>query len=372
MCPWNDMNKSRTIHLEMGVPGLVGCKIGAPAGRTAKQRPRVQRPPIIGFLIFLIYLMLPSLQAAFGSGIYDPLAEPEGFTPHFVDLTVHDTGRNRDIPLRVYLPAANSPEPVILFSHGLGGSREGSSYLGRHWSARGYVVVYLQHPGSDDSLWKDKPPAQALLAMQRAAGLRNFLGRIKDVAVVLDKLEIWNGTSGHKLAGRMDLGHVGMSGHSFGAVTTQAVSGEIYRRGRLSFTDRRIRAAVIFSPSSPRREDPRTAFRRVEIPWMLMTGTRDTAPIGDVDYASRLAVFPALPPGGKYEVVLAGANHYAFTDRELSGSKEPRNPDHHRVILALSTAFWDTWLRHDPLAKNRLDGNGPRSVLDTDDRWQQK
>ena len=64
-------------------------------------------------------------------------------------------------------------------------------------------------------------------------------------------------------------------------------------------------------------------------------------PVGDIDVPSRLAVYPVLPPGGKYELVLDGAEHSAFTDRPLPGDRETRNPNHHRVILALNTAFWD-------------------------------
>jgi predicted dienelactone hydrolase len=55
--------------------------------------------------------------------------------------------------------------PVVLFSHGLGGSRTGSVFLGEHWAARGYVAVFLQHPGSDDSIWKDKPWQERMRAM---------------------------------------------------------------------------------------------------------------------------------------------------------------------------------------------------------------
>jgi hypothetical protein len=40
-------------------------------------------------------------------------------------------------------------------------------------------------------------------------------------------------------------------------------------------------------------------------------------------------------------LVLHNAEHSVFTDRPLPGEREPRNPNHHRVILALSTAFWD-------------------------------
>ncbi len=78
-----------------------------------------------------------------------------------------------------------------------------------------------------------------------------------------------------------------------------------------------------------------------------MTGTKDVAPIGDTDVASRLAVYPALTVAPKYEVVLNNAEHSVFTDRALPGDQEPRNPNHHRVILALSTAFWDAYLRGD-------------------------
>ncbi|HEX3127433.1 MAG TPA: dienelactone hydrolase, partial [Thermoanaerobaculia bacterium] len=260
----------------------------------------------------------------------------------------------------------------VLFSHGLGGSREGSAFLGKHWAARGYVAVFLQHPGSDESVWQGKPPRERLAALRRAASLENFLLRVKDVPVVLDQLERWNGTKGHALAGRLDLAHIGMSGHSFGAVTTQAVSGQAVGRGNPLFTDPRIKAALAFSPSTPHHGTPEQAFGSVKIPWMLMTGTEDIAPIGDADMESRLAVFPALPPGGKYELVLFEAEHSAFTDRALPGDRKPRNPNHHRAILALSTAFWDAWLRGDVAARAWLDGKGPASVLEPKDRWQRK
>ena len=64
--------------------------------------------------------------------------------------------------------------------------------------------------------------------MRKAAGLENFNLRTKDVPAVLDQLERWNKQADHALAGRLQLAQVGMSGHSFGAVTTQAVSGQSY------------------------------------------------------------------------------------------------------------------------------------------------
>ena len=178
---------------------------------------------------------------------YDPLAVSPAPLPAPVELTMHDAARNRGVPLRIYLPANTTPEPVILFSHGLGGSRTGSA---------------------------------------------------------------------------------------------------------------------------PREGGAGKAFGAVKIPWLLMTGTKDIAPIGHEDLKSRLAVYPALQGAPKYEVVLYNAEHSAFTDRALPGDREPRNPNHHRVMLALSTAFWDAYLRGDAGALAWLNGSGPPSVLEAKDRWQ--
>jgi predicted dienelactone hydrolase len=211
-----------------------------------------------------------------------------------------------------------------------------------------------------------------MAAMERAASLENFMLRARDVPAVIDQLETWNKTESHALADRLDLKRLGMSGHSFGAITTQAVSGQtVALRGR-SLTDARIKAAVVMSPSGPRRFDAKRAFGGVTIPWLLMTGTKDVAPIGDISLESRLSVFPALPSGGKYELVLDSAEHSVFSDRELPGETLKRNPNHHRAILALSTAFWDAFLRDDADAKKWLDGDAARSVLESGDKWQKK
>ena len=303
---------------------------------------------------------------------YDPLAVASSAKVKMLDLTVRDDTRKRDIPIRVYYAVKDSPSPVVLFSHGLGGSREGYAYLGNHWAARGYVVVALQHPGSDDAVWRGKPPGQVMRAMVAAANVQNLLLRVKDVSVVLDQLERWNKTSGNALFGRLDLKHVGMSGHSFGAVTTQAVSGQRMPQGTSPFTDARVTAAIAMSPSSPKRGTAAEAFGAVKIPWMLMTGTKDASPIGNEDVASRLAVFPALPFGNKYELVLDKAEHSVFSDRALPGDTEARNPNHQRSILAISTAFWDAYLGDSPAAKAWLSGDGPRGVLEGGDRWQKK
>jgi len=320
----------------------------------------------------LVSFLLTGAQGADIKNSYDPLACIDQGATNVIDLAVLDSKRERKIPLRIYLPAKRVPAPVILFSHGLGGSCEGSAYLGSHWSGRSYIAVFLQHPGSDSAVWKDTPVAQRMDAMRKAASLQNLMLRVGDVPAVLDQLERWNSEKGHVLEGRLNPGKIGMSGHSFGALTTQMVSGQCNLGGNAMFLDPRISAALIMSPSTPRRGTPQKAFGKVMLPWMLMTGTKDIGFVVNTGVESRLGVFPALPPGDKYELVLDGAEHSAFGDRSLPGDTNPRNPNHHRVILGLSTAFWDTFLLADRSAKLWLDGEGAKSLLEKNDRWLKK
>lgn len=335
----------------------------------------LESPPQFSTLMKSLLSLLCIALTAHAAG-YDPLKLPSVPLSAPTDFTVHDAGRQRDLPIRVYLPASKEPAPVVLFSHGLGGSCQNNPYLGRHWSARGYVVVFVQHPGSDESVWRGQRPAQIAMAMKQAASAQNFLLRVADIPAVLDQLERWNAQSGHALHGRLDLTHIGMSGHSFGAVTTQAVSGQNLPVGGARFTDPRIKAAIMMSPSVPVTGDAERAFGSVTMPWLLMTGTKDVARIAGMtiggDLESRLGVYPALPAGDKYELVLKDAEHGAFGERALPGEDRQQNPNHHRVILALSTAFWDTYLKGDVAAKAWLAGEGARTVLEKDDRWQRK
>jgi len=321
------------------------------------------------FALFAIF----SASAVFA---YDPLKLPEAALTAPLDFTVQDAKRDRALPIRVFLPSTVKPAPVVLFSHGLGGSCQNNPYLGKHWSVRGYVVVFVQHPGSDESVWRGQRPAQIPAAMKQAASLENFLLRVADIPAVLDQLTNWNALEGHALRGRLDLTRVGMSGHSFGAVTTQAVSGQSLPVGGARFTDPRIKAAVMMSPSVPAAGSAERAFGGVKLPWLLMTGTKDVARIGSMtiggDLDSRLGVYPALPPGDKYELVLHEAEHGAFGERALPGEGRQQNPNHHRAILALSTAFWDAFLKGDAEAKAWLNGETALSVLEKDDKWQRK
>ncbi len=300
---------------------------------------------------------------------YDPLIVP-GKPINSKTFTVYDAKHDRTLPIRVYLPETEKPAPVILFSHGLGGSRNNNPYLGNHWAARGYVVVFLQHPGSDADVWKDKPLLERMAAVKGAATVANFLLRAQDIPAVIDALEIWNRENEHPLKGRLELAHLGMSGHSFGAITTQAVAGESFIEKNLPFLEPRIRAAVMMSPSPPELGNPVTAFAPIKIPCLLMTGTADVSPIGITPTAAdRLKVFPSLTSAPAWQVVLDHAEHMTFNEVDLF-HQPIKDARYHRAILALTTAFWDMQLKSDPAAKKWLNSDSARSVLVPADKWE--
>jgi predicted dienelactone hydrolase len=63
-------------------------------------------------------------------------------------LALHDEARHRDIPLKIHLPDAPGPFPVIVFSHGALASKDDYAGLARYWASFGYVSVHPSHADS--------------------------------------------------------------------------------------------------------------------------------------------------------------------------------------------------------------------------------
>ena len=81
---------------------------------------------------------------------------------------------------------------MILFSHGLGGSPSGYKYVRTYWTGRGYATIFLQHPGSDETLLQGVSPSQAIRQLRDAATLKNMNLRVDDVTDVLNAMSVWS------------------------------------------------------------------------------------------------------------------------------------------------------------------------------------
>ena len=108
----------------------------------------------------VLSLIVAAVAAAQAFGADLDYAAPGSLAVRQVDVTWTDPARERALPLRLRLPEGSQRRPVIIFSHGLGGSVAGGAEWGEQWASRGFAVIHVQHPGSDESLWKDKPASE--------------------------------------------------------------------------------------------------------------------------------------------------------------------------------------------------------------------
>lgn len=255
----------------------------------------------------------------------------------------HDTRRARLIPVKCYLPTT-PPAGVILFSHGLGGNREaGVDWLG-HWASRGFAALALQHPGSDEKLLKAGSPMALRRVLQSAMTREQLLNRVGDVAFAVRQLD--HGALPEVPAGLP----LGMSGHSFGAVSTLAVIGERldgHQPALDAETRGRFSAALALSPSARGEHTLLPArFGSIHQPCFSMTGTRDDGiGLSDITAANRLLPYKHMPGPDKYLLVLAGGSHLDFSGQASAGEKmifrrstPPEGLD--AAVRGASSAFW--------------------------------
>ena len=322
------------------------------------------------------------LQALLGSALAAQVAPAvaQAGAANMADETWTDPSRNREVPVRLRWPDTGTypgERPVVLFSHGLGGTREAGTVWGEAWAAAGFVVVHLQHPGSDlaavrvsASSFNDKAGLRA------AAGPAQLVARLQDVAFVLGQISQRHAARQERWAAVRPTG-IGMGGHSFGAHTTLGMAGQRYP-GFDGVNEPRLASFIAFSPTVPLVGDAQRAFDRMLRPVLSITGTRDQDVVGTgAKPDKRMAVFGALPAGGKGHLVLQDADHMTFGGQNGRAAEiVPRESvtrdlqaAHHAMVAAITTDWWRATLQGDSAARARL---AMPTGLRAGDLWQQK
>ena len=328
---------------------------------------RMIRLPIAFWVVVLVLLFAAKLSLG------EPYkAEPGPYAVQSFLLELQDEARAREVPIKVYLPAeAGGPLPVVLVSHGLGGSREGLSYLGKYWASHGYACVHMQHVGSDESVWRGVPVKDRLQAMRKAARTPGVaIDRANDVPFVLNELERLNADTDARLHGLLNLGSVGIAGHSFGAWSAMAAGGMTVGSGfrPTRYEEHRIKCMIPLSPPVVSNERQYEAtYSTLNIPALFMTGTLDTSVINNTTAEERLIPYRTMPGGSedgqpKYLINFDGADHMTFsgeTKRRLRTKVDPEdNKVFHSIILQSTTAFLDGYLLGDRDAKEWFSDGG--------------
>ena len=271
---------------------------------------------------------------------------------------------NRIVPFKIYIAPAQGTQPVVIFSHGLGGNRDGAEYLLRHLAENGYIAVAVQHPGSDTpAVFGAATAGGGFDRGKMEDGLREAItpsvaaDRFRDIPFAIDELTKMNANDA-RLRGRLDMTRLGMSGHSYGAVTTLALAGQGFGPGgRLSFGDVRIKAAIAYSPNKPKQGDPAELFATIRIPTFHMTGTDDENPLDASDpVENRQVPYRSIKNADKYLIVFTGGDHMIFSGRRFQAGPRPGDEAFHTMIQKSSLAYWDAYLNGNAEAKAYLTG----------------
>ena len=264
-------------------------------------------------------------------------------------LVLHDASRDRDVPVKVTYPRGQNSGPrfpVILFSPEAGSSKDAYGYLVNYWAQHGYTCVTLTHKGSDAFLLKRGKPLASLRAIiQSTQKDENLVNRPEDISFVIDSLPDIE-ESVPDLKDRIDPTRLGVAGHSFGAYTALAVAGAVAHLSDgtpRSFQDNRAVCFIALSP--PGTSTPgfdAESFRPILRPVLTMSGSQDRGLNGE-PAAWRQEAFKRMPLHHKFQIVLQGAGHMDFNDRQFDGSRG--NTRFHPYIEKATLAFWDAYLK---------------------------
>lgn len=325
----------------------------------------------------MVHVWYPSSgKSAETHGIYLPGAKQIDAVPALQRAMREDYGTNWPLILSGAIvshaaedaPIAKTPPqfPLVVLSHGLGGSGFGYTALIEHLVSHGFVVAAIEHPGSAGAVvfpdgrivpfHRDSPapglsPEEQWKRMVQSVSMGIEEGAA-DVRFVLDRLTDLNaGKPKSELRGRLDLTRVAAMGHSAGAEF----------EARACELDARFKACVDLDggmvPIAALPEYPDGAT--IQQPLLFLEAYHDEAHMGGtheqhLEYFKKREEQLRRCPPGTYAVVLRspGIVHGSFSDDPfLAAGDRPGQIDTARhnfdLITTYIRAFLDKTLNHD-------------------------
>jgi predicted dienelactone hydrolase len=263
---------------------------------------------------------------------------------------------DRDLELRITYPQQPGKYPLIVFSHGLRGSMDSYDPLIKTWVSHGYICIQPNHADSFQ-YFKDKPREAFQI---NASTFTNWSQRPQEMSMVIDRIsEIERQVPG--LAQTIDLAHIGMGGHSYGAHTSSLLAGAKPRTGQ-SFKERRASAILLISPQGQGNGFSADAWLDMTGPVMCITGSEDVSIVPTTPELRRMP-FDKAPAGNKYLLWIDGAYHGMGG---ISGRWFPTAGEADAVQLKTvqtsTLMYWDAYLKDDTKAKQFLISEDVRAL----------
>lgn len=216
---------------------------------------------------------------------------------------LHDAARNRDVPIRIYMPAhATTRVPLVVFSHGIGEDRDSYAWLGRALAAHGYASVHVTHAGTDRAMLET-----GYWNLYKATkDKQNWVNRPLDVRFVLDEL---------LKRPQFDATRIAVIGHSAGAFTALAIAGML-PTSNASLGDPRPKAAIAMSMPKMTGVVGPGGYDHLTMPVMHMTGTCDASLIYRTNAHDRRTPFVESHSPNQLLVTFEGLKHESFSNKE--------------------------------------------------------
>lgn len=243
-------------------------------------------------------------------------------------------------PVDIYLPESlveaqrsrGEKYPAVVISHGVGSSRVSYVYLAQFLAERGFAVINVEHPGSNEVQIDNFVEGLT----RRVVPDDEFINRPRLISQVLQALEARS--QFNNSLGNIDFNNVGVIGQSFGGYTALAVAGAPLnlaslratcppdfsidislllqcqavslgdlQQSNIPFKDSRIRAVVAINPISDAVFGPES-LSQVDVPVLMIAGSADTvAPALE----EQIRPFTWLTTPARYLLVMEGATHFS-------------------------------------------------------------
>lgn len=244
--------------------------------------------------------------------------------------------------------ADGGPYPVVLLSHGTGGTAESLGWLACALAARGYAVIGAQHHGNTG------------VEPYRPEGFLCWWERPADLSVLLTAME-----RDSFLSGRLDMGRVSAVGFSLGAYAVLALGGAVtshkqfqrwmldngitgdgpremtdaaqhipglmrtsfaFRRSWASdgrtLRDHRIRSIAAIAPPPPVRAFTTASLAAIRLPVTLLTGEADT----EAPTSACASWLTAQNSAFRHHSLGANTGHYTFLSPAANPAAQKDNP----------------------------------------------
>ena len=198
--------------------------------------------------------------------------------------------------------ATDGPFPLVIYSHGAGGTRYAHSNYTENIASHGYVVVALDHPG-DTSVER--------LLGTRADGEILVVERPQDVSAVIDAFIDTNRPDTVDFAAAIDPEQIAVTGHSFGGFTSFAVvTGYANELGGVKADDR-VKGIITLAPAAGESLLDDDQLASVDVPMLIMVGSDDKTTPVEPNVTRPWDLTTGSP---SYRVDLEAAEHQTFTD----------------------------------------------------------